>query len=531
MTDQIPPWGCPWHGLITAGKLGLPNGAKIDMRQPDSGNTSIIDFGAPEVLSQPPIETGKQWWNKAILSGDQIHGQPIGGSWVYQAPDLSLWLVSTTLHDTDGTDSSITVTLDSFGKFGFKKVTHTYTVPMVDLSGLQQEFYDKPYTILDYLVGVKVNRASVHPQGSASVFEVSSQFRRFNDLDGTISYGGARAPIAFLELKLDGQAEDCTVTLDRIYADRSMQSVYSDDPGGDDPLVILDESEWALEDTLDGCSGYYLFTESYGASSSGGLSTHSTLVDRAMLSVVYSEAGELVPITLTASVDNRVQSTFTREHLTEYRVYYAMAVIDGGCRFTEEDYQSGTHVDTTVTTTDSECLITIKAGDSEIYSRSASSNKVYTVVRRVGNNPSQVPVEDRIPTTGTWGWTATIEYGGQDTQTLEGGGILGVDAQYSPNYDFSSSWYAPFYRVASNPLIFSQLVRTSNNCMSVKVYTGDPLIAEYEPVIITVDGSKPADTITHGSSLNSADDPVLYGSFNPITKKAARALDSQVCYT
>lgn len=135
MTDPLGPplgrlsvIGTPYHGLVRAGQLTLPNAQVIDYPQPDGSNTFLLDLGAPAVARSTEqqawdAERGFQWRNVATLSGRtyQYAGHDLQG-WVWADANGDRWLVSTSL---DGTFGSIkpgvsgTVTFRPFGRMGY----------------------------------------------------------------------------------------------------------------------------------------------------------------------------------------------------------------------------------------------------------------------------------------------------------------------------------------------------------------------------------------------------------------------------
>src|SRR5690554_580804 len=104
--DNVPPWGCPWHGLISGGQLELADGGKIPFPNPISGiGQTIMGYGAtlyqrmpwaqqPPKINPNPIP-GAVWADYAILCGSRqsLHGRPIDG-WIYAAPDGQPWLIT-----------------------------------------------------------------------------------------------------------------------------------------------------------------------------------------------------------------------------------------------------------------------------------------------------------------------------------------------------------------------------------------------------------------------------------------------------
>lgn len=193
MTGAAPPWGVPWHGMLKDGKVELPNGETVPMRQPSGGDTHLIDFGAPEpATTTEQADQGMEWKNKAIISNDQIHGVRIGaGSWIYRAPDGSNWLVETTLNGARDITTEVELKLTLFGVFGASKIEHIYSLPLP--STASESGYWGLYGQVSF------HMQSCHPSGSAAVFGM---------LSGSYKY-----PLAWLELTLTGAAADCDASI------------------------------------------------------------------------------------------------------------------------------------------------------------------------------------------------------------------------------------------------------------------------------------------------------------------------------
>lgn len=189
--DIIPAWGFPWHGLIRDSKLTLANGQQIPMRQPVNGDTSLIDFGAPTPVGD---ETdGKRWLNKAILTGDTVHGKFIGASsWLYKAPDSSVWRVDYSGYGYTDVGGQATFKLSRFGEFGAPSESYSYSVPL------------PTQYMMSYYNDIVMRKYDVRPNGSAALFclikpDVNSQ------------------PLSWFEFKLSGPADSCVITAECRY--------------------------------------------------------------------------------------------------------------------------------------------------------------------------------------------------------------------------------------------------------------------------------------------------------------------------
>lgn len=221
--SSVPPWGVPWHGRIQNGLLHLPTDETMPFRQPTGirveslGDTHLIDLGRPEVATSPEDQaTGKQWLNQAIISGDQIHGRPIGqGSWIYQAPDGSLWIATTDAHGRERPYSAnswgtpATVSFTRFGVLGGAPETHVYTVPIAEPDRISSWIY--PYTNDTAYLFLH----STHPRGHAAAFGLYLWHAGEDALRSPTGWG---CPVAWLELSIEGvPGADLTLAFELAY--------------------------------------------------------------------------------------------------------------------------------------------------------------------------------------------------------------------------------------------------------------------------------------------------------------------------
>lgn len=128
---NVPPWGCPWHGLVKGGQLQLPNGTSMAYRQPSGGDTTLVAHpdaqgaaGLSVEQQAAAAEAGMQWWDRAIISGGQLHGQGAWLSWLYIDPTGAVWMV-----DLEDSGTTLRITLDRFGVLGGAPQKYTYSVP------------------------------------------------------------------------------------------------------------------------------------------------------------------------------------------------------------------------------------------------------------------------------------------------------------------------------------------------------------------------------------------------------------------
>lgn len=164
---RVTVWGRPWHGLVEAGTLTLPNGATMPHPYPgDAGAADVLAFrlpGTPAVVRSPEhaaadAAAGRQWLDYALISGRydrQLYGQSIGGNgtWLYAAPDGSRWLATLAgVPDTHDLTMpwTTTVTCARFGDFGTAAEEHVLTAVLADWQQSIPGHPDGDYA-LDYM--------------------------------------------------------------------------------------------------------------------------------------------------------------------------------------------------------------------------------------------------------------------------------------------------------------------------------------------------------------------------------------------
>lgn len=206
-TPGVPPWGCPWHGLVRNQQLTLPNGEVITFPLPGAswyrrGHTRLVRHpNAPqdertEAQRQADEAAGRQWWREAIIAGGALHGRPMpaGFSWIYIDPAGHSWLVEC---DVSLFTDTITVALSRFGVQGGAPLNFTYSLPRPDLG---QEEPELAFLAMDiWLVESK-------PDGSAALFCISGNFR---PNDGQVF---PWAPVGWFEVQLAGLGSECEMS-------------------------------------------------------------------------------------------------------------------------------------------------------------------------------------------------------------------------------------------------------------------------------------------------------------------------------
>lgn len=206
-TPGVPPWGCPWHGLVRNQQLTLPNGEVIPFPMLGAqwyqrGHTRLVRHpNAPQdqrTEAQREIDdaAGRQWWREAIISGGSLHGRPLrfGRTWLYVDPAGHTWLAEC---DVSLFSETIIVTLSRFGVLGGTPQRFSYSIARPDLG---QDAPELAFLSLDIaLVDSKID-------GSGALFGIYGNFR---PAPGTVF---PLAPVGWFEVQLAGLGSECEVT-------------------------------------------------------------------------------------------------------------------------------------------------------------------------------------------------------------------------------------------------------------------------------------------------------------------------------
>lgn len=146
-SPSMPPWGCPWHGLVRDTTLGLPNGDSVAwawnnaLDAPYQRATSML-LAVPGVAQVERTDdealqdeqSGRQWWNVAIVASGMLHGVSLGrNGWIYLDPDNRPWRVRATFTPGGGEPSAIGLKVERFGIGGGAPVAFTYDAALPDL--------------------------------------------------------------------------------------------------------------------------------------------------------------------------------------------------------------------------------------------------------------------------------------------------------------------------------------------------------------------------------------------------------------
>lgn len=553
--SNVPPWGCPYHGLIEGGQLTLPNGDTLPCRQPNGfsferGHTHLVQVpDAPETnrtVDELAEDTasGRQWLDRAMISGNQLHGVYIGnGAMIYVAPDGSRWLVNASLHGSNAGATSSTVTLRRFGIIGGDLEEYTYTVPVPDLSaecayhGVQNS-------------SVQVRMFHAHPQGKAAVFGL------FAKLSSYIEF----AALAWLELSLSGPASDCAISIAIIRDALATDGVQTE---GDDFLVVSDFVRYLVASSVEtgspvgaypACSDSYRRDISYSISSDSagsiqqlsGNPTEGVQVARRVqqgiiIGLLYTELGALQEVTVEAQLERVITAGALTIASTPYVLAYNFAPGDGVCvqQITQEQdgeatiQQSGTFEYTST--------LIVRFGASEIvrqelqditnststfnYSRPADGSPGFALGSRTSSHqstPGASGASSILPGPGWQGLTSGSARGGMDSRI------------YALEIFTAAFWVDSIGGSTVQGFQTIRLIRLSNGLYSFVLLRKASGESRHDYTYMaeagTPSGPVVLEELTTFSNSSQSTTPVPHGSYNPITGQAVRAFNS-VCWT
>lgn len=209
--ENVPPWGCPWHGLVKDGQLQLPNGASMSYPQPPgfgwrAGSAALIARPGVPAVNTSPDQTalGMEWRNTAILSGQaQLYGKQLGASsWIYIDADGNRWRVRTTLSSVNlkTPPATVTVSLAKFGVLGGVSEQHVYSIALPDIGQSTPDIGS-----INYIGAVTFD---LTPTGSRAIFMVHTDWRTpASGPQALDSFGNV--PVGWLELELSGPGHEC----------------------------------------------------------------------------------------------------------------------------------------------------------------------------------------------------------------------------------------------------------------------------------------------------------------------------------
>lgn len=233
---NVPPWGCPWHGLVQAGSLTLPNGASMAYPQPAApvavisgspvsmpdtlGSTYRVAVpGLPDV-SRTPDElaadavAGREWRNEALLSGGrfQLYGKQLDG-WIYIDTAGDRWLVTCSTFNESAlypfnAAFNATLVLSRFGDFGAAAETYSYPISLSDWQQTGAVFFSESGGSPSTVTSGRLTVDAIKSDGSAAVVMVHLRRVLAPSVDPMV-----RWPLGFLEINLSGPGSSATAAI------------------------------------------------------------------------------------------------------------------------------------------------------------------------------------------------------------------------------------------------------------------------------------------------------------------------------
>lgn len=524
-TPGVPQWGCPWHGLVKGSRLALSSGTNMFFPQPtgsrewQAGSTALIQHpAAPAVVrssedAAADAAAGRQWWNKAIIAGDSLHGRQLGG-WLYIDPAGAVWLVTTTLSELQAAGGICQVKLKRFGVLGGKPEEYTYNVAVPDMGQAGPAMEQAS----GYLA---LTRFHTNKTGSAAVFEVAAEFL-------PLTIGGANAPwghcpCGWIEVQLSGAGAECVPVIQTLKTRAETLGAASLTP-----LTRLPDHWYVQEYPSEAVSR---LTQSPVS----GVSTR-LLVSHEIVSSVESSGYDGYIVGMFYDESGRHEVTLSERAVTNYN---SPAVVHSGeTEFAFNDPIVGTWTDTTTFNTSLTLSFAIDGEEVCAYSYSASQN-----VTTVGSI-------NGLASTATS--TGTLSYSPGSTASVNGTSNPWV----SPDFGyaglggtFTTLFVAPFtpgsiprrmggnaqnYQWAYGGAATSTLrlvpCRHSNTLFGMSERITNPSPAEPETVfsadLATPAGKLTASVLTYSGVLANR---IIFGSWCPVTGQAVRNIDP-VCW-
>ncbi|WP_271194553.1 hypothetical protein [Pseudomonas turukhanskensis] len=192
-------------------RLTLPTGDLLVYPTPNAGglweagsNALIQHPAAPEIErsseeAAADAAAGRQWWNKAILAWNSLHGKNIGG-WIYIDSAGACWRVTTTLSALHMSGGTAEVKLKRFGLLGGSAEEHTYSVSVPNMGQGSPAIEGSNGSYL-------LTRYHTNKVGSAAVFELAVGF------SGDRYAHWPRRPCGWVEIKLSGPGAECVISV------------------------------------------------------------------------------------------------------------------------------------------------------------------------------------------------------------------------------------------------------------------------------------------------------------------------------
>lgn len=209
--------GLPWHGLVTAGSLALPNSQTMIFPQPATGDYSwqqgdvhlVKSPAVPEtpiVLTADDVAEGRQWLRYAMLSGAQqaLGGKSLNG-WIWFDVAGQAWRIRYIGRSVASGQITFNFGVRKFGIFGEESdevavSTAALTIPAptvtVQARGFGGSWADVSHTDISLL-----HLSSVSPNGSKAIFMAAREHYP-ESIQGSTAMNAIHRAIAFFEIEV-----------------------------------------------------------------------------------------------------------------------------------------------------------------------------------------------------------------------------------------------------------------------------------------------------------------------------------------
>ncbi|MBW5416105.1 MULTISPECIES: hypothetical protein [unclassified Pseudomonas] len=267
--NPIPPWGCPWHGLVTDYKLTTASGKVMDY--PGRVNPGEVwRCGSNSLIAHPNApkdertaeqkatdeKAGREWKNTAILAGVGIlHGRNLGdGNWLYIDPKGHTWLVRTGFEGAVALPiKNVEVILTRFGVLSGKPKSYSYTVALPDnMLGQSTPAVTDPNGF-ESLGSLIFRRFDTNKTGSRSIFNIGV-YRlvtpRFGDSyvpADNAAFGDC--PLGWLEITISGEGAEAKIGVTILRSRAQTLGSLTDSGSTPEPVQIAFKHDTQTVDT------------------------------------------------------------------------------------------------------------------------------------------------------------------------------------------------------------------------------------------------------------------------------------------
>lgn len=231
----------PWHGMITAETLTLPNGATRPTPflpvEPNAfsgpgDNHRIVVADTPPISEAEAAQApsgGQYWSGKALITAGRLYEKDI--SWIYQALDGSRWAVTMPIRNIQPMTSTLRITLKRFGEFTTpaESINLTQQFPVGFLSTEEMSLYF-----------VRLGNSQTH---AIRVHSVSNTGRNAI-ISWCVSNAGSDTdpharPYTYLKVSLTGSGKDIAASYEILYDKTQVRQ--------DDPSIAIENYGFAVD--------------------------------------------------------------------------------------------------------------------------------------------------------------------------------------------------------------------------------------------------------------------------------------------